>query len=108
MMMILLAGCMVCRGELTLIDADGPLAAGESTTIEMLWQGETVDPCSVRWFVDEIEGGDEIVGTITGCGTYTAPDSPPGSDPMVIGADSLPGTCMDCCLAASIEIALAR
>jgi hypothetical protein len=106
MLWLLLTSCVRCQGEL-----HGPrdaLAPGASVSLEPVWEGEAVDPCTMRWFVDGIEGGDEGVGTITDCGRYTAPESPPESDPVVLGADFAPGTCADCCPSASAVIPLLR
>ncbi|MFT5679205.1 MAG: hypothetical protein ACI8RZ_000109 [Myxococcota bacterium] len=105
-MLLILLGCATCRGELSA--PDGALSAGESVEFAMTWSGESVDPCAVLWFVDEIEGGDAAVGTITDCGRYTAPTSPPAEDPVILGAEFAPGTCADCCPAASGMIALVR
>lgn len=105
-MLLLLLGCAMCQGELSA--AEGPLAAGESVDFAMTWAGEDIYPCAVRWFVDDIEGGDEVVGMISDCGRYTAPDSPPDEDPVILGAEYAPGSCADCCPAAYGTVALVR
>ena len=106
MMMLLLAGCFPCTGELDVIDGDLPLSTGESASFQLIWSGDRIEPCEVSWFVDEIEGGSAEVGQITDCGVYTAPEQPPDADPRITGAEFAPGTCADCCMGASRTISV--
>ena len=52
--------------------------------------------CGLYWYVDAVEGGNELVGTVSACGRYTAPAVLPDRDLWISGLKYGIG-CADCC-----------
>ena len=109
---VLLVGCPICAdGELEVVQGTLPLASGQTVALRFEWDGEVLyspQKCGGHWYVEEILGGNEEVGTISVCGSYTAPDILSASDPVVTASQYALDTCHDCCPYAQLTIALER
>lgn len=96
-------------GALKLVSGELPVAPGEVIGLELHYDGLVAGPTRCRgfWYVDGVLGGDETVGTVDACGTYTAPATPPDTGSVRVEAAEYPlGGCADCCPWASRTIPL--
>ena len=106
---VALAGCSACPdGELQIVNGSAALAPGDHVSLAFHWGEERLfgpEDCGGLWYVDGILGGDETVGTITECGTYTAPDiAPPNGTVLIEALEHDESACSECCAAASTEL----
>ncbi len=105
--MIALVACPICPcDELRVIKGSVPVAPGAAVQFEMHYGDETYDGCDLYWYVDEIEGGNETVGTISKCGLYTAPTKPTLASVAIYGGEYQIYGCHDCCPGSAREITL--
>jgi hypothetical protein len=108
-LLIGLAGCPICGdGALEVVEGAVPIAPGSSIQLVFRYDGATIsspDQCGGHWYVNGVEGGDATLGTITPCGRYTAPATPPPEPPLIEAAEF--PQCSDCCPYASRTITLA-
>ena|GEM_PF-5168400 len=105
---MLLPGCPICPDdELPITDGQLPVAPGQSVQFEMRYGDRRYSEafaCGLHWYVNGIEGGNDQVGTISGCGRYTAPWQLP-DEPVWVGGHVYPlGGCADCCPGSSRRI----
>ena len=110
LLVLLFAACPPCEGELRVAGGSEPVAPGQSLELafyldDALQYGP--DACGGYWYVDQIEGGDDTVGTVTDCGLYTAPATPSAATVTVMAATYPLGECSDCCPHATRDIQLA-
>lgn len=112
--LVLLTGCCP-EGALQPGGDLSPLSPGASVSLTFVWDDEAVagpEDCGGSWYVEEILGGSEAVGTVTTCGLYTAPASfenaalADGAAAVLAATDPL-GSCADCCPHASLDVPLA-
>jgi hypothetical protein len=105
---LLLTGCPICPdGELLVIEGSQNIGPNQSVQFVFRYGDETYSSpakCGGHWYVNDIEGGGETIGTITPCGRYTAPITPPPKAVLITAAEYPPGTCADCCPYASISV----
>jgi YVTN family beta-propeller protein len=66
------------------------IAFGASVQFSAFVQGTTNS--EVKWFVNDVEGGNEALGLITTAGLYTAPNAVPSPNPVTIKATSAEDT----------------
>ncbi|TNF22461.1 MAG: hypothetical protein EP329_28570 [Deltaproteobacteria bacterium] len=108
---LLLAACPICPdGDLRLVAGTLPVAPGESISLELRYDDYVAGPerCRGFWYVDEVLWGNETLGTVDDCGTYTAPAAPPDRAVRVEGGQYERYTCADCCPSASRLVDFAR
>ena len=59
---------------------------GETSQCTATVTGTGSDASAVKWFVQDVEGGDSTVGTISTSGLYTAPSSVPKAKGFAVSA----------------------
>ena len=95
------AACMLCGdGFIRLVEGAEPIPPGGEVGLQLEWDDEIqTGPgrCDGYWAVNGLEGGDPSVGTIDGCGRYTAPAQGLVKSVEIEGARYAPDTCADCC-----------
>ena len=99
----LLAGCPLCEfdAELDLVAGSTTLRPGEKVLLSLESEGFCAGPthCRGHWYVNEFEGGNAEIGTITTCGEYTAPFWP-RERPFTVTIEATKYAlygCADCC-----------
>jgi hypothetical protein len=86
------------------------VAAGEAVQFKMSYGGveyANAHACGLHWYVDDVEGGNWLVGTISACGRYTAPAVLPNKEIWISGEGYERG-CADCCPGALRKISFER
>lgn len=110
-MLIVLAGCPICPDDdLPVVEGALPVAPGESVQFIMVYGDDTYDharACGLHWYVNEIEGGNDELGTVSSCGRYTAPALIPDTPVWVGGHRYELYGCADCCLGSQRQITFA-
>lgn len=98
---MLFAGCPICQcnTDLDIVSGSVPVVAGSELVLSLDSEGFTAGPtdCGGHWYVDKIEGGNSVIGTITNCGTFTAPTTPPDHDVLIEATEYEMNACADCC-----------
>ncbi len=72
---------------LSVTPKDPTLAPGQSLQFNVTANKPSY-PTTVTWLVEGVTGGNPTVGTISPTGLYTAPATPPSSNPVTVEADS--------------------
>ncbi len=87
-----------------------PVGAGEAVQFKMIYGDDeyaNAYACGLFWYVNDVEGGNDTLGTVSKCGRYTAPDVLPDEPVWVYGAKYGLG-CADCCPGSARQIEFKR